>query len=335
MRTVAASIVALVAGGLMTAAGLSQLSSQKGDSAGTPTPAEYERWKVELSNWGRWGKDDQLGTINLITPAKRIQAAGLVKDGFSVSLARLWERNPAKAVDITNPYEHTMRSMGSDRIAVGIHGQTTTHLDGLSHQYFDGKAYNGYAPDEAMVMKEGHAQNSVHSFMHGIFTRGILMDIPRLKGVPYLEPGMPIYVEDLEAWEKEAGVKVSAGDAIFIRTGRWAARKAIGPFYAGRSHREGRTAGLDASVLPWLKQRDVALIGSDASPFVHPAPPHLVGAVHDFSLIVLGTIGFDICDLEAVAEAAAARNRWEFLLTAAPLPLQGATGSPINPIATF
>jgi kynurenine formamidase len=328
MRTIAgclftALIAAFVAG---------QLSSQTATPAPshTVTPQEYERWKKELSNWGRWGKDDQIGALNLITPAKRKQAASLVKEGFSVSMAG--DADTVKAVDNPNPYELKMLTIGSDEIAVNYHGIAHTHLDSLAHINDNGTFYNGYQPDAERVLKQGHEKNSIHNVKNGIFTRGILIDIPRLKGVPYLEPGTPIYVEDLEAWEKKAGVKVSAGDALFVRTGVWARRKALGPWLRGRAE-GGRSAGLDPSVIPWLKQRDIAILGSDHPQYVSPSP--LRGAVHDFALLYLGVHLFDNCDLEALADAAAARGRWEFLLTAAPLPIVGGTGSPINPIATF
>src|SRR5467141_2080986 len=294
------------------------------------TAAEYESWKKDLSNWGRWGKDDQIGALNLITPAKRKQAATLVKEGFSVSLAS--DADTVKAVDNANPYEITMNGIGTDRIAVNYHGITHTHLDSLAHINVNGVFYNGYTPDAEEVMKQGHTKNSIHNVKNGILTRGILIDIPRLKGVPYLEPGTPIYVEDLEAWEKQAGVKVSAGDALFVRTGVWARRKEMGPWLRGRAE-GGRSAGLDPSVIPWLKQRDIAILGSDHPQYVSPSP--LRGAVHDFALLYLGVHLFDNCDLEALADAAADRKRWDFLLTAAPLPIRGGTGSPANPIATF
>jgi kynurenine formamidase len=139
-------------------------------------------------------------------------------------------------------------------------------------------------------------------------------------------------VEDLEAWEKQAGVRVSAGDALFVRTGVWARRKAVGPWLRGRAE-GGRSAGLDPSVIPWLKERDIAILASDHPQYVSPS--NLRGAVHDFALLYLGVHLFDNCDLEALADAAAERRRWDFLLTAAPLPIRGGTGSPANPIATF
>jgi kynurenine formamidase len=295
---------------------------------------QYQRWKTELSNWGRWGKEDQVGALNLITPAKRREAAALVKEGVSVSLAA--DADTVKAIDNPNPYEVTMQSIASDRIAISYHGIAHTHLDSLAHINEQGVFYNGYAPPSETVLKERHARNSIHNVKDGVFTRGILIDVARLKGVPYLEPGTPIYVEDLEAWEKQAGVKVAAGDALFVRTGVWARRKAVGPWLRGRAE-GGQSAGLHPSVLPWLKARDVALLGSDHPQYVAPGTPGGAprGAVHDFALVYLGVHLFDNCDLEALAQAAASRKRWEFLLTAAPLPIPGGTGSPLNPIATF
>lgn len=327
MRTLTAGIfmgfvIAAVAGGVF---------AQSGGSNHNVTKADLDRWKTELSNWGRWGKDDQIGTLNLITPAKRKQAATLVKEGFSVSLAR--DAMTEKAVDVPNPYEHTMLGIGGDKIAMGIHGVGNTHLDSLGHVYYDGVTYNGYAPKEAEVMKAGgHARNSIYTVKNGIFTRGVLIDIPRLKGVKYLEPGTPIYVEDVEAWLKQAGLKIMPGDALFLRTGRWSKRAESGPFNVSRA---GTAAGFHASIIPWLKKQDLSILASEGAPFVAPAPPELAGAAHDFPLVVLGVHLIDTCDLDALSEAAATRKRWDFLLTAAPLPIRGGTGSPINPIATF
>jgi len=307
-------------------------AGQRPSQPAAATRADYERWKNELSNWGRWGKDDQIGALNLITAAKRRQAAALVKEGISVSLAR--DVDTEKAADNPQPYERSMLAIGSDRFGVAFHGVAHTHLDSLAHIHYDGVFYNGYKPDEAAVMKRGgHERNSIINVKNGIFTRGVLIDLPRLRGVPYLEPDAPIYARDIEAWEKMAGVKVGAGDALFIRTGRWARRAALGPWDTSRT---GRRPGPSASMIPWLRQRDIALLGSDVPPSV--APSDLAGEpgpVHDFALVTLGVHLFDNCDLEALAEAAAARKRWDFLLTVAPLPIRGGTGSPVNPIATF
>lgn len=293
-------------------------------------PAVYEDWKTELSNWGRWGSADELGTLNLITAEKRVAAAALVTAGVSVSLAA--DADTVAAVDNPNPWQHEMIGIASDRLAVTYHGIAHSHLDALGHINDDGVFYNGYRPDPEEVVANGHPKESILNVKNGIFTRGVLIDIPRLKGVPYLEPGTPIYVEDLEAWEEQAGVRVGPGDALFVRTGVWARRAAEGPWLRGRAP-GGRSAGLHPSVIPWLKARDIAVMGSDHPHYVSPS--NLPGAVHDFAILYLGMSLFDNLDLERLAAMAAEQNRWEFLITAAPLPIRGGTGSPINPLATF
>ena len=157
------------------------------------------------------------------------------------------------------------------------------------------------------------------------------MDMAALKGVPYLDTNVAIYPSDLDAWEKQAGIKVAPGDAIFIRTGRWARRAAKGPW-----DMESGSAGLNASCAKWLKQRDIAILGSDAASDFFPSG--IEGVSHPVHLLTLNAMGvyiFDNCDLEALSAASAKRKRWTFLLSAAPLPITGGTGSPINPTATF
>ena len=299
------------------------------------TKADIDRGMTELSNWGRWGKEDELGAMNLITPAKRKQAAALVKEGVSVSLSRSTEKE--KAVDVQSPFGHVMNQSGLknpgafsiDTYSVLYHGYAHTHMDALCHMFYRGKMFNGFSQEE--VTEKGARRLSIHNLKNGIFTRGILLDFPRLKGVPYLEPGTPIYPEDLEAWEKRAGVKVSSGDVVFVRTGRWARRAALGPWNIAES-----SAGLYGSCARWLRQRDVAMIGSDAASDVAPSGIEGVGQpIHQLMLIALGVHIFDNCDLEALSEACESRKRWAFLLTAAPIAVPGGTGSPLNPIATF
>src|SRR6185503_18455643 len=227
------------------------------------TAAMVDKWMTELSNWGRWGKEDQMGAVNLITPAKRKQAASLVKEGVSVSLARNTETE--KAADNDSPFVHTMTSTGKnplegaysmDLISVSYHGWAHTHMDSLCHMFYKGKMFNGFSQEE--VTAKGAQKLAVTNFKNGILTRGILMDIARLKGVSYLQPGTPIYPEDLEAWEKKAGIKVGSGDVVLIRTGRWAMRDSKAPWGISSN-----SAGLHASCARWLKSRDVAILGSD------------------------------------------------------------------------
>ncbi|HYP09166.1 MAG TPA: cyclase family protein [Bryobacteraceae bacterium] len=297
--------------------------------------ATLDKWMKELSNWGRWGAQDQLGAVNLITPEVRRRAAALVKEGFSVSLSR--DADAIPAVDNGRPFGHKMISTGvdpkpmftMDTYIMSHHGASLTHMDALSHMVYEGKLYNGYSQDQ--VNDTGAHQLAVDAYKSGLFSRGILMDIPRLKGLKYLEISTPIYASDLDAWEKKAGLKVRSGDVVFIRTGRWARRAEKGPWQTDKA-----SAGLHVSAVRWLKQRDVAVLGSDVHAELMPSPvPGVEFPVHQLVLIAMGVPMLDNCDLEALSEAAAARRRWQFLFTAAPLSVPRGTGSALNPIATF
>ena len=318
------------------AAMLPLVTNARAQSPRPKTVADVERMVTELSNWGRWGKDDQLGALNLITPEKRTQAARLVREGVCVSLARKVEKQ--QAPDNPEPFVHTMLATGSDsdaqwsldRYSVAYHGYAHTHMDSLCHLFHNGKMYNGFSQEE--VGQRGAAKLSIHNIKGGIFTRGILIDIPELRGVRFLEPGTPIYPEDLDAWEKKIGLKVTSGDVVFIRTGRWARRETMGPWDVTT---EG-SAGLHASCARWLKERDVAMIGSDAASDLMPSGiPGMTHPIHLLTLYAMGVHIFDNCDLEEVSETAKRLGRWEFLITAAPLVVEGGTGSPLNPIASF
>jgi kynurenine formamidase len=296
------------------------------------TKADVDRLMTELSNWGRWGKDDQLGTLNLITPAKRKQALALVKEGYPISLSH--DELTEKVADNPNPFIHTMimpqggaaTGYVMDNYSVSYHGLAHTHLDALCHAFYEGKSYNGVL--ESDVTEQGCPRDSILAAKQGIMTRGILMDMAALKGVEYLEPGTPIYPEDLDAWEKKAHLKVSPGDVIFIHTGRWTRRGEKGP---SRGY-----AGLHASCARWLHDRGVAILGSDDAQDVTPSQVEGVGLpIHQLALVAMGLYIFDNCDLETLAKEAGKRQRWEFLLTAAPMAIVGGTGSPLNPIATY
>ena len=296
--------------------------------------AAVERWLDELSNWGRWGEDDQLGTINLITPEVRKRAAALVKQGVTVSLAH--STLTEGTADNANPYGHELVMHGQgpgswavDRLSVLFHGYAHSHLDALCHMFHEGKMYNGFERTE--VTPEGCGELAIDAMQQGIFTRGLLVDVPRLRGVRWLEPGEPIYPEDLAAWEEQTGIEVGPGDALLVRTGRWARRAAEGPWDVSE-----RSAGLHASSVRFLRDRGVAVLGSDVASDVFPS--QVEGVSHPVHLLVLVGLGmpiFDNLDLEAVAAEAARLGRWDFLLTAAPLPVPGGTGSPLNPLAVF
>ena len=321
---------ALMVFGAITAV-LSEGASPQESTRPLVTEAQYEAWQTELSNWGRWGKDDELGTLNLITPVKRRAAMALVKEGVPVSLAA--NAFTEKASDVPCPAEWAMTSASptgaTDRVAFPcIHGAASTHIDSLAHTFFRGRMWNGYDTSVLVTKDKGAARNSVLTMKNGIVTRAVLYDIARLKGVPYLAPGDRIFVEDLEAWEKKAGVRVSAGDALVLRWGRYGRRAKLGP--------DDGAAGLDNSVLPWLKRRDIALLVWETAGYSpQPTGDLTRNAVHNFIQAILGIHVLDRADLEALSEATASRNRWEFMLTVTPLALPNATGSPVNPIAMF
>jgi kynurenine formamidase len=294
------------------------------------TPEEFERWMAERNNWGRWGRDDQLGAANLITPAKRRQAAGLVKSGTTVSLAH--DLITAKAADAEDPFvlkpriRDEMTSVAYDRQEIDFHGYTFSHIDALCHVAYKGKLYNNLDFKAVVTVPGGCGKLGILGVKDRIVTRGVLIDIPRLKGLPYLPKGTHIYRDEIEAWEKMAGVKVGSGDAILIRTGRWALRAKEGA--------STQLAGVDASVAPFFRDRDVALIGSDAIHDVGAFPSARI-PIHVFALDALGVNLLDNLDLEQLAETAAREKRWEFMLMAAPTPVPNGSGSPINPIAVF
>lgn len=326
------SIVAITA--TLTAFEPEWTSSQSGVPQGGPvvTKEDVTKWMTELSNWGRWGKEDQRGTLNLITPAKRKQALQLVRDGISVSLAHTIDKD--KAADSPRPLGQQMTldagGHAMDLYTIWYHGSVITHIDALCHYSHEGKLYNGF--DRSKIADgPGCPENGVENQKDGIMTRGILVDLPLMRGVPYLEPGTPVYPADLEAWEKFANLKIGSGDAVFLRTGRWAQRAQKGPWNVARD-----AAGFHAAVMPWLKRRDIALLGNDAVNDVQPSRVEGNGRpIHQLAIVAMGLPLVDVMDLEAVAAQAAKLKRWEFLLMAAPAPVLGGTGFPLNPIATF
>ncbi|MBN9692380.1 MAG: cyclase family protein [Verrucomicrobia bacterium] len=295
--------------------------------------ADFEVWMKELSNWGRWGPEDELGALNLVTPAKRQAAAALVREGVSVSCARLVEKE--KAADNGAPFQHLMDRAGTnnpgyssaDTFRMSYHGLAHTHIDSLCHMFHQGRLYNGYP--QSGITSEGAQRLGIANLKNGIVSRGILIDLPLLKGVEFLEPGTAIYPADLIAWEQKTGLKVGAGDVVLIRTGRWARRLKLGPW-------SGSFAGLHGSCARWLRERDVAVLGSDAAADVLPSGVEGVAMpLHQLCLVAMGTWILDNCDLEALSQAAGQRQRWVFMLTVAPLTVPGGTGSPVNPIAVF
>jgi kynurenine formamidase len=296
------------------------------------TKSQFDQLFKQLSNWGRWGKDDQLGTLNLITSERRRRAAALVQSGISVSLAR--NLNTEKAIDNPDPFRDTMAlgvdgKFNMDTYTVNFHGFAFSHFDALSHTYYEGHLYNGL-PDTDITSSGAGVFDTVQ-YRNGIFTRGVLVDIPWLRGLPYLDKNAYITGHDLDTWETKTGVHIQSGDAVLIRTGRWALREAKGPWDIGRA-----SAGLDPSAIEWLHKRDVAFLVSDAA---HDAIPSSVEGVdfpiHVLAIVAMGMPLADQCNLEDISRETQSLHRYTFLLTLAPVRIKGGTGALVNPIATF
>ena len=333
-----ASVVVVLVGGGLSLMARSQAQTPQSSRPGSDhypllTQAAFDRMFAQVSNWGRWGKDDQRGTYNLITPEKRRQAAALVKSGISVSLEHTVIEE--KAPDVAWPFQKFNR--GNKFVWESVHGGAfLSHIDAGCHMAYKGRLYNGFTKEE-VDSEEGCQKLAVDVYKDGFVTRGILIDMALFKGVPWLEPGTPVTLQDIEGWEKKSGIKILSGDAIFLRTGKWARRAKLGPWPV-RLGLVGPDAGYHWSVIPWFRAHDVAIIGGDGP--VDVRPPLVEEAlgllpVHTAVLAALGGIMLDGLDLEAAAELAAKLNRWEFMMTAAPLAVAGATGAPINVTATF
>ena len=303
------------------------------------TEAEFHQAMKDLSNWGRWGPDDVLGAANFITNAKRKQAAGLVKEGISVSM-----EHPIFQEDVIDGNGHLERTVvslrptgTSDKYAFtgSYHGSIVSHLDAINcHMLEDGKGYNG-RPWEDVQAANGCPKGDISALKDGVVTRGVLFDATLLPGKAprgWLEPGTAVHREDLEALEKIEHVKVSDGDVILLYTGRWKRRAAVGPWKTS----EG-VAGWHADVAFFLKERSVSFIGSDEWNDVSPTTlPQAIGLpVHKLALVALGVDIFDNLDFERVVETARRVNRYEFMFSAAPLLIEKGTGSPLNPLAIF
>jgi kynurenine formamidase len=297
-----------------------------------------------VSNWGRWGHDDERGTLNYLTP-ERVAAAGkLVRSGRQVSCARDFPvmpgpENPTPALHHIvmggdDPCAHGVPGLevSLDFIGIAYHGLASTHIDALCHVFVEGQMYNGHPATD--VRSTGARRNSIMATKDGIAGRGVLLDIPKLRGEPFVALDKPVTAAELDAAEARQNVKVGEGDLLLISVGR-DAQKRHQPHKPGEEY---ALAGLDPDCVPWLHARRVAVLGSDA---VHdPSPPvrPIEGWRIPVHMCALGAMGLHLLDnlsLVALEEMCAAEARWEFFLAVAPLRIARGTGSPVNPIAIF
>jgi len=319
-----------------------------------PSADEVYGYFDRLSNWGRWGEDDALGTLNFVTPEVTLAAAQEIQVGRSVSCAWVLSSRRQEGDLFGTPQRYMLnhgqglgdpdrivpphrrpddRGFGaSEFFGLVFHGLNVTHIDALSHIFWDRKMYNGY-PAEWVTSQLGATRLAITDVKDGVSTRGVLLDVPRAKGVDWLEPGTPVTPDDLDQAAEAQGVTLQSGDAVFLRTGYGRYRHENGPGKTTRGQ-----PGWHASTLPWIHEHEVAVIGCDTGQDVTPSGYHADGLnlpVHSIGISAMGLWLVDNLDLEALATTAAELERWTFFLSLQPLLIEGGTGSPLNPVALF
>ncbi len=328
------------------------LSEDPADLDPTDPAGEVFTRAEAYRNWGRWGPDDRLGTLNYITPAKRIAAAGLVTEGRSISLGQEFnEDGPQRGWKKRNNPVHTMTGTGLDAernldgFSHGIGGaddvimmplQCSTQWDGLGHIFDRGLAYNGRRAGD-VVTTNGDNTTGIEHAAAVIVSRGVLLDLGRhlRPETGELEDGYAITVEDLQSCIRAQGPtsEVTTGDILLVRTGQLARVRRDGwGLYAG-----GDAPGFSITTAGWIHRSEIAAVATDTWGFeVRPNEFH--DSFQPLHQIVIPNIGLtvgEMWDLEEIGEACAALGRYDFLLTAPPLPITGAVGSPINPVAVL
>ena len=309
-----------------------------------PTTEQVDALYDALRNWGRWGHDDELGALNFLTPERRAAAGALVRTGVTVSLAHDFPVTPSP--ETPSPAHHHMLASGDardsngipgyeasrDYIGTEVHGMGITHLDALCHMFVRGEMYNGRPATD--VKSTGALSNTVMSTADGLAGRGVFLDVPRARGVDHLDGNAAITVADLERAEETQGSPVRSGDLLIVGGGRDARTAAQGgrldPFRDG-------LAGLHPQCLPWLHEREVALLMGDGISDMTPGLgiPDWPFPVHQVGITGMGLHLVDNVNLARLAPECAAQSRWEFLCVVAPLRIPGGTGCPVNPVVIF
>ncbi len=303
------------------------------------TAQEFSALVRELSNWNRWGPDDQRGALHFLTAERVAAATRLVRDGMTVSLSLPVNTTPA--IHNPVPADHHMTApngVGSgvepvefkkDYVGLDYHNDGHTHIDALCHVAYRGMLYNGRSG--AAVTGQGAAVDSIEVLKDGLVGRGVLLDIPRVRGVPWLKPGEHVFAEDLEAAEREQGVPVGEGDILLVRTGHSRRLAELGPWNTPESK-----AGLHPTALRFAASRGVAALGSDGNSDTAPSTTEGVDfPIHALAIAAMGLHLLDYLQFEDLAPACERARRWEFMFSAAPLRILGGTGSPVNPLAVL
>ena len=305
----------------------------------TVSAAEFRALYQRLRRASEQGPADRLGALNNITSAEVVAAASDVWRGRTVSLAapiEVWggPDNPDPAVhqmtySVDDPARDSGLSFATDRLAMNVHGNADSHIDALCHVMFDGKLYNGIDADT--VTAAGATELSIDVAAHGIVGRGLLLDIPRVRAAPWLEPGDQVTADDLLAAESAQNDRIQQGDLLFVRVGHRARRRSLGAWDAAQAR-----AGLHPAALELLAERRIAALGSDGNNDTAPSTAEGVDfPVHVLAINAMGLHLLDYLQFDALIELCEELGRWSFLCVVAPLRLAAGTGSPVNPIAIF
>jgi kynurenine formamidase len=305
-----------------------------------PTEADLDALFESLSNWGRWGAQDERGMLNHLLPEHAARAAAGVRDGLAVSLAHDLEVEPSAETPV--PAQHHMLAAGDARDESGIpgyeaardfvgahvHGLGVTHIDALCHMFVRGRMYNDVPASE--VRSNGASRNTLLSFADGIIGRGVLIDLAAARGVEFIEGHEAILLAELEAAAERQNLTVEPGDILVVSTGRDARRRQAG---GGLNPAEGMV-GLHAQCLPWLREREISVLGSDgiSDPMPGLGIPNWPFPIHQIGITGMGLHLIDNLALGALSAACAERGRWDFLFTLGAMRVPGATGCPVNPI---
>ncbi len=311
-----------------------------------PVPLrEFDEIFEAVKNWGRWGPDDRLGTLNFITPDMVRAAAALVRSGRHVTMAI--PMNKAAGPDNPSPVIHHVvqghdidigsgtLTFATDYLGIAFHGDCHTHMDALCHIAYKGRVYNDRPALEVMT-STGATALDVTAYEDGLVGRGVLLDVPRFRGVAWLEPGEAVTRAELEAIEREEGVRLGEGDIMLFRTGHHRRRLELGAWsndYPPAGHGK---AGLHVDTIPWMHERRISAFLPDGDGETVPSNVEgILYPIHPLQVTAMGMLASDSLQLEDLARACEREGRFEFMVVGLPLRLPGATGSPWNPIAIF
>lgn len=301
---------------------------------------DFEAIFESVKNWGRWGPDDERGTLNYITPDHVRHAATLVRSGRTVSMAL--PINKVAGPDNPHPAIHYMTQthdwdIGSgklrfamDFLGIECHGDCHTHIDALNHVSYSSSLFGGRPA--YTVTSRGAQMLDITTCANGLVGRGVLLDIPRFRGVRWLEPGEAVTRVELEAAERAQGVRLGEGDILVFRTGHHRRRMELGAW--DNSYRGDGKAGLHVDTVPWMHERRIAAFLPDGDGETVPSTVDgMLYPIHPLQVVAMGMVVADSLNLEEVARVCEQEGRWEFMVVALPLRLPGSTGSPFNPIA--